>query len=210
MDGQDDADQQDAQRPTARLVTWGCADKVADHLQAAAKLAVRSQEVDLLVKTPMHTREIPPLLRLPADLVVFDGHGRISPLRVGTLRLDPAVIRDDQGRGITAPAFVLGACGGAVGAFTTALQTCLDSPTAFLGCDRRAEYEHAELVFPHVVDLLAQLGHSPLPSDFHAGLSALLLQLGDTAPGWTTKLLDPLPTGRNPRSHRVHNRRSRP
>ena len=53
MDGHDLAARDDTRRPTARLVTWGRAHKVADHLQAAAKLAARAQEVDLRVKAPM-------------------------------------------------------------------------------------------------------------------------------------------------------------
>jgi hypothetical protein len=190
MDGHDLAAQHGARRPTARLVAWGRAPKISSNLHEAAKLGARSQEVDLLVKTPMRTREIPPLLRSPVDLVVFDGHGRLPP-RVGRLPLDPALIRDEDGRGIVAPAFVLGACGGATEPFIAALRTCLDSPTAFFGCDGTAEYEQAETVFPPVVDLLAQLGPTPAPSDFCDGLSALLARLGDTARGWTTTLLTP-------------------
>ena len=148
----------------------GYAGTVVSHLRTAESHA-KSQRVCLKVKAPVPKREIPALVRSPVDLVVFDGHDHL-PQRVGWLPIDPGCgcIRDEHGRGIKAPVFVLGACGGATEPFIHALRTCLDSPqTAFLGCAGGAEFTDAEIVFPRVVGLLADLGASPSPAVFHDG-----------------------------------------
>src|SRR5262249_10816601 len=78
---------------------------------------------------------------------------RLPPPKVGRLHLDPAWIRTEQGDGIVAPVFVLGACWGATELFIEALRRCLDAPqTAFLGCTDKADLAHAEIVFPLVLD----------------------------------------------------------
>lgn len=173
----------------------GYAGTIASHLHSAASHS-NSQRVYLKAKAPASKREIPALVRSPVDLVVFDGHGHL-PARVGRLPIDPGRIRDEQGRGIVAPVFVLGACGGATEPFIQALRTCLDSPqTAFLGCAGDVEFTHAEIVFPQVVSLLADLGASPSPAIFYAGLTALLDELGDTACYWAARLLTPFTADR--------------
>jgi hypothetical protein len=106
------------------------------------------QEVRVLVHYPEHFWEISPLLRAHVDLVIFDGHGYLPP-KVGRLHLGPAWIRTEQGDGIVAPVFVLGACWGATELFIEALRRCLDAPqTAFLGCTDKADLAHARSCSP--------------------------------------------------------------
>lgn len=184
-------------RPIALLVTSSQSSTIADGLR---KVEERCQAavsgVDVRVRS-VPTGEIAPLLRADEyDLVIFDGHGYFpadacSPPRIGRLPIDPESIRDDEGRGITAAAIVLGGCWAGTSEFAEALRSCIDSPVAFLGSDRETEYKHAEVIFDRVIEVLARLGSGPEPEIFGEQLAAMCAELRDEAPGWHVEMLSP-------------------
>jgi hypothetical protein len=183
--------------PTALLVTSSQSSTIADGLlKVKERCQAAALGVDVCVRS-VPTEKIASLLRSEYDLVILDGHGYFpeetgSPPRIGRLPIDPASIRDDEDRGITAAAVVLGGCWAGTPEFTEALRSCIDSPVAFLGSDRETEYEHAEVIFDRVIEVLARLGPGPEPAKFGEQLAAMCAGLRDEAPGWHVEMLSPL------------------
>jgi hypothetical protein len=96
-------------RPTALLVASAQATRIVRHLNEVAAPYATSSAVRVLVKPAAHVWEIPPLLRRrDADLGCSTGTATAARLRGSAgSPLDPARLRDQHGRSITAPVFVL-------------------------------------------------------------------------------------------------------
>ncbi|SDM31321.1 hypothetical protein [Allokutzneria albata] len=171
---------------TALLVASTQSTKVTKGLQAVRALA-NTTAVDVTVETGL-LADLPGLLRRQVDLLVFDGHGYFPP-RVGRLPITPEAIRGPDNGGLRAPVVVLGCCWGGTHDFRKAVRRCLDAPTVFLGHTGEAPFEHAELVFPPVIDMLADV--EPAPFAIRARIEAILRGLGPEAAGWTVAVLRP-------------------
>jgi hypothetical protein len=82
-------------------------------------------------------------------VLVIDGHwtgwGEVDWLKLGDRTLMP---------GIKAKVLIVGGCDSGENAFTCQVREGLDRRVAYLGCAGRALYEHAELVFPPVLEAL--------------------------------------------------------
>jgi hypothetical protein len=183
-------------RPTALLVTSGQSTTIARGLrEVKERCRITAPGVKVCVKA-VPTAQIPAQLRADVDVLIFDGHGYLpaeagDPPWIGWVPIRPDFIRDSQRRGITATMVVFGACRAGRPEFIAALETCIDSPAAFMGCLRETRYQQAA-IFDDVIKVLEDLGPGSEPEAFRVRLAAKLDEADAAATGWRVQPLTPV------------------
>lgn len=182
-------------RPTALLVTSRQCTTIARGLrEVEERCRITAPGVEVRVEA-VPTAQIAALLRADVDALIFDGHGYLpaeagDPPWIGWVPIHANSIRDSQGGGITATMVVFGACRAGRPEFTAALQTCIDSPVAFMGCTCETRYQQAA-IFDDVIKVLEELGPGLEPEAFRMGLAAKLDEADHSATGWRTATFPP-------------------